>query len=1024
MNITAYAIQNYRFTQALLVLIFLSAIFSYIDMPRAEDPEFSIRNARITTFLPGASPSRMEELITDKLEKRIEEIPELDFIQSDSKTGVSIIVVKIKDSYTNLRPIWDNLRRKVADAADELPSGVTGPIVNDEFGDVYGQVFTITGEGFNYSELKDVADEVRDELLRLKDVAKVDILGAQDERIFLEYNNARLAEIGISPGQLANILSSTNIINPGGAISTEAERIALEPSGNYESLNDLGKTIINIPGKQGLIYLSDLVNISRGYIDPPQIRVRSSGIPALALSVSMQPEGNILALGEQTQQILQQMQERYPIGIEFDTIAFQPERVKLLVDSFIGSLLQAVAVVTLVMLFFLGLRTGLIVATLVPSSILSCFLLMNYFHIGLNQVSLTALIISLGMLVDNAIVMVEAIMVQMREGKRLYNACIDVAGELRIPLLTSSLTTSAAFLPQFLAESTTGEYTEALFQVVSITLLSSWLLSLTMIPMLCMIFLKLEKNNDNSTDDNIYDSQFYQYYRRFLSTLLRNRTLTLFMVGVVFIISLKGFGLLPKIFFPPADRTIITAELELPTGSSIERTAEVVSDVEDYIRQNLLVDDDNQGITNWGSFIGNGGTRFVINWSPNAPTDEYAFLLINTSSTSVIDSVIEDIEEYVFNKHPDVIATLKRTSNGPPVRVPVAIRIIGKDVDTLFALEQQVRNYLDSVEGTKNVDNNWGNWTKKLFVEIDQAKARRAQITSQDIAISLQASFSGIETTQFRDGDKLVPITLRSVEADRQDLAKVESINVYAQNSGNSVPLKQVANVYVKWQPSKILRRNRYKTITVESELEPGVTANEIVQVITPWLTEQSKSWPLGYRYELGGEAYESGKASESIRDKMPIGGLVILILLIWQFNSIRKPIIILITIPLSLIGVVAGLLLTQSYFGIMTFLGVISLAGIVINNAIVLLDRITTEIDEFKRTPFDAIIEASQRRLRPILLTTATTVVGLIPLWVSGNLMFQPMAIAIIFGLLFSTILTLGLVPILYSLFFKVKTG
>ncbi len=1019
MDITRTAIEKNRITVVALIIIFAGGLGAYRTLSRAEDPGFIIRTAQVTTVFAGAGPERVELLVTDKLEKAIQEMPELDFITSESKTGVSIIFVNIKESYTDMRPIWDDLRRKVERARPDLPEDIVGPTVNDEFGDVFGVIITITGEGFNYAELKEVADEVRDEFLLIEEVAKVDIYGAQEERVFVEYNNARLTELGLSAIQLTAILNSRNIIIPGGAVNVGDERIVLEPSGNFETVDDLRRTVIRLPGRDELVYLDDIATVERGYIDPPKSKVTSTGLPALALAISMREGGNIISLGEAVQATLARLQTVYPIGIEFDVIAFQPREVEKKVDDFVGNLFQAVSVVIVVMLLFLGLRTGLVVASLIPMAMIMALLVMSIFGIGLDQVSLASLIIALGMLVDNAIVMVESTMVQMSEGKSAVDAAVHSARELRVPLLISSLTTAAAFLPIFLAESSTGEYTAPIFKVVTITLLSSWILALTMIPLLCVRFVKVKSNPRREG----YDTRFYQRYRGLLITVLKHRTL--FLAGIVgtFVLAMAGFRFVPVIFFPPSDKALIKAEFELPIGRSIENTEEVVREIEEFLQNELRVDTGrSDGLTNWASFIGQGGPRFVLSYTPEPPSPNYAFLLINASTSKPIDEYIARIEDFAYERFPDLETTLRRLENGPPIEAPVQVRVLGREPDVLFGLVDQVKEQLRAVAGTKSIGDDWGRRVKKLRVNVAQPRARRAGVTSQDIAISLQTGLSGLEMSDFREEDKLIPIILRSVSGDRRDIGKLESLTVFAQATGRSVPLKQVADLEVEWEPAKILRRDRLKTVTVSSYLDPGYTATDVNAQLVPWLQEQSRDWGLGYRWELGGEAETSGEANQSIAAKLPIAAFIIILLLVIQFNSIRRPAIILLTIPLGLIGVVIGLLVARSYFGFMTLLGIISLAGIVINNAIVLIDRIGIEINENGLAPPRAIIEAAQRRLRPILLTTATTVSGLVPLWLGGGPMWEPMAISIIFGLLFATLLTLGVVPLLYSLFFRVS--
>ena len=1019
MNITRAALEKNRITAVALILILIGGILAYRSMPRAEDPGFTIRIATVITLFPGASPERMEMLVTDKLEKAIQEMPEVDFISSMSRTDISILYVFVKESYKEMRPIWDSLRRKVDRVAPTLPAGIYGPTVNDEFGDVFGTIITLTGEGFSYAELKEVADEVRDEMLLIEEVAKVNIHGAQEERIFVEYNNARLSELGLSASYLMSVLQNQNIITPGGEVTTDRERIALEPTGSFETVEDVRRTLIGIPGKKDLIYLSDLADVYRGTIDPPETKVRSSGVPALALAINLREGGNITVLGEKVTALVARLQELYPIGIEFDTVAYQPGRVQEKIDDFVATLLQAIGIVVLVMLIFLGLRTGLVVASLVPMAMVMAMLLMSVFGIGLDMMSIASLIIALGMLVDNAIVMSESIMVQMGAGKKGFDAAVDSANELRIPLLTSSLTTAAAFLPIYLAESGVGEFCASLFKVVTITLLSSWILALTMTPLLCARFLKVKSGPKKAP----YDSKFYRAYRGMVLGFLRHRLATLAVVALVFVLVMGAAGFIPNIFFPSDEKPIYTLELELPLGTPIERTEQVVHEVEQFMRRELMAGPDRpEGIVNWSTYIGGGEPRFTLGYNPGSSVPGNALMIVNVTSYEATKIARKKTEAFCNERFPDLTTYVRPLSVGPPPDADIGVRIIGRDTDRVFEIADRVKEHVAAMSGTKNIRDDWGPRTKKILVKINQARAQRAGVTNMDIAISLKAALTGFVTTEFRERDKVIPVVLRSVAAERRDLGKLETINVYAQASGRNVPLKQVADIEVVWEPSKILRRNRLKTVTVQSDVVEGANAIAISQKLDAWLREESKDWGIGYTYELGGEQEEADKANQSIMDKLPIAGMIILLLLVGQFNSIRRPVIILTTIPLGLIGVIIGLLIARSVFGFMTLLGIVSLAGIVVNNAIVLLDRIRIEIQEHGLEPQRAIVEAAQRRLRPILLTTATTIGGLIPLWVSGGPMWEPMAIAIIFGLLFSTLLTLGVVPVMYAVLFRVR--
>ena len=866
MDITRFAIDRNRIFIAALLGVLFAGVGAYREMPRNEDPGFIIRVALVQTFFPGASPERVEMLVTDKLEKVIQEIPELDFVSSTSKVGVSIIYVNIRAEYTQMRPIWDNLRRKLENARDELPESAIGPIVNDEFGDVFGTVVSVTGDGFEYRELKQVADEVRDELLLIPEAAKVDIAGVQEERVFVEYDNTRLSEYGLSPLQLQQILQARNIILPGGDFSTPYEKVVLEPTGSFASVDDLRQSVINVPGRSEVVRLQDLVQISRGYIDPPTTRMRFNGEPALGLAVSLREGGNILDLGRAVREVIERARAVYPVGIEFDTIQFQSDAVDKKIKDFVGNLLQAVAIVALVMLAFLGLRTGLIVSSLIPATIVASFMVMSFFEIGLDQMSLASLIIALGMLVDNAIVMSESIMVRMQNGQDARTASIHSARELRVPLLTSSLTTSAAFLPIFLAESDTGEYTAPLFKVVTITLLCSWVMALTLIPVLSVLFLRVKSS---ATD---FNSKFYQRFRGVLLTALRRPYLTLAGVVAVFFVALQGLGLIPNIFFPPNDRSSLTVDVDLPAGSPIGRTDEIIAGIDQFIATNLAIGPDREeGVENWGSFIGEGAPKFLLSYNPEPSNPNYGFMLVNATSREAVDTLIPPIQDYIFQNFPDARSTVQPLPLGPPVTSPIAIRLSGRDSETLFDIVEQVKRRLTGIPGARDVTDNWGARSKKVIVEIDETRARLAGVSHQDIAISMQTYLTGLETTEYREGDQLIPVVMRSRNEDRLDPELIGNINVYSQATGASVPLGQVAEPQLVWQPGQVIRRDRLRTVTVESQLEPGFTAAQVNQVIQPWLEEQQTGWPFGYAWELGGEAETSGKANESIAEKLPI---------------------------------------------------------------------------------------------------------------------------------------------------------
>lgn len=1008
MNVTRLALHQNRTTLVIFAAIMLAGIMAFIKMPRAYDPGFVVRTAQVVTHFPGASPDRVEKLVTDKIETVIQEMPELDFIKSESRTGVSIILVNIKETYKDMRPIWDSLRRKVDRAADDLPQGVLRPIVNDEFGDIFGSILTLSGNGFSYSELEQYADRIKDELLRISDIAKVEIYGEQAERVFIEFDNARLTELNISPAQLTQSLSSRNVVAAGGAIVIGDERLELEPTGNFESLREIEETLIRVPGSDQVFYLGDLASVTRGITDPADPKVRTNGQSALALAISMREGGNNIALGDAVKSLMPRLVQALPLGLELSIANFSPDEVEEKVSDFTSSLLQSMLVVLGVMFVALGFRTGLVIGTIIPASMIAAILVMSFFNIGLDQISLASLIIALGMLVDNGIVMSENILVKLQAGKARTEAAIESATELCWPLLVSSLTTAAAFLPIFLAESKTGEFTASLFKVVTITLLCSWIIAITIIPLLCVKFLKVAPVVKSAPS-------YYRTYRVFLQNLLNYRYTTLIATVAVFGMAMFAFKSVPKQFFPPSDRSTFKVELELPAGSDVSATERVVAEYESALASD-------QAVSSWVAYIGNGGPRFALQHTPKPRTNHYALMVITAMQASDIQPIMSRLEQYTLNAQPNVTLKMKRIETGPSVENPVEIRLSGVDAAELQRIMVELKSHMSTLPSLKNISDDWGQQIKKLVIDVDQARALRSGISSEDIALSLKTGLSGLQLTEYREDSASIPVMMRSNADDRQDIGKLEALSVFVQKSGKSIPLRQVADIRVVWEPAVILRRDRSKTVTVGAQLSDGYSSTDALAALTPWLQARSIGWEMGYRYAFGGECESSAQANASIAAKLPVAGFIIVILLVAQFNSIRKTIIILATIPLGLIGVSIGLNAVGSYFGFMTLLGIISLTGIVINNAIVLLESIKQCIDERGFSVEEAVLHASEQRLRPILLTTATTVLGLLPLYLGGGAMWEPMAISIIAGLLFSTVLTLGVVPVLYATLYPVR--
>lgn len=1025
MSITELAIGRSRVTAVALVALFFAGISAFFGMPQQMDPGFIVRTAQVVTIFPGASPERVEQLVTDPIEQAVQSIPELDHVGSTSRTGVSVVAVNIKEKHKDMRPIWDSMRRKIDATKSSLPEGIVGPNINDELGDTFPMLISMTGDGFSAREMADYAKTLRDSLLHVDGVAKVEVIGEQDQRVFVEYSNAQLRQLGVSSETIKRTLGDRNIIMPGGQIDIGPERISLEPSGNFNAVAEIESTLVPLPGG-GSVHLGDITSVRRSYIDPPEGLVTVNGVRGITFAVSMADGDNLVELGKTIKRFFSDAEAHYPHGIDFHQTYFQPLEVEAKVDEFMSNVYQAIAIVLAVMLLTLGLRTGLIVSTLIPGAMIITVLVLSMLGDSLNQMSLAALIIALGLLVDNAIVVSESIMVRMGQGMPARQAAIESCKELQTPLLVSSLTTAAAFLPIYLAESMVGEYTGSLFTVVSITLLVSWVLALTMTPLLCTLFLKVPPKESDP-----FGGPAYRVYRSVLSVVIRGRWISLAVVSAVFAASLQLWQFVPQIFFPSQDSPFFMAQFDLPAGSSIEATMKMSEKLDDFIEEELMANQgdaktqDGQeaqksgGVLSWTTFIGETPPPFTLGYAPSPSLGGYCELMINSSDVASVKDAMRKLHAFAIREFPDVKTHIRMLSAGPPVDKPVQIRISGPPGKKLFDIVDDVQAQLRSIEGARNVANDWGARVKKLKVSVDEERARRAGLTNSDVADTLQSFLSGKQATLYREGEKSIPVMVRSVAADRRDLEKVRNLSVFSP-VGGSVPLSQVADISLEWDDSAILRRDRYRTVTVEAGVSEGVTAMEVFEKIRPFMQEQQSQWGVGYRWAFGGEIESSVKANESIGVKMPIALMCIVMLLVAQFNSIRKPVIVLSTIVLALIGVVVGLVVMQSSFGFMTLLGVVSLAGIVINNAIVLIDRIQIEIDENGLPVKEAAVAAAQQRVRPILLTTATTVASLIPLYLSGGEMWKPMSVAIMFGLVFSTILTLGCVPLLYTILYR----
>ncbi|MBX2861657.1 MAG: efflux RND transporter permease subunit [Vampirovibrio sp.] len=1007
MNISEWCIKNNRTAGLFFIVVIFAGIFTFQSISKLESPEVPVRAATIITQFPGASPERVERLVTDKIEKKVREISQIDEVTSQSMTGVSIITVMLEDKYKNLQPIWTVLRNKVDEVADDLPEEALTPEVNDEYGDVFGTLFTIQGEGYSYRELKDYADDVRDALLKVDLVAKVDLYGTQQEQIFVEFSNARLAEYGVNPDSLANILSSQNIIQPSGSIQVGPERIIIEASGEYQDVEAIKNTTLASPGSSESIYLKDIAKVTRGYADPPNTMVRHNGQKAILMAVSMAKGGNIVAMTEGVKKRLTELELTMPVGITFDMMYEEAKFVENSISEFMGNLMQSFGFVVLVLLLFTGIRMGLIAGALIPLAIAGCITLLPLFNIAIEQVSIAALIIALGMMVDNGVVVSENILVRISNGQSRIDAIREASGELFIPLLAASLTTIFAFMPIATAQSAVGEFCYSMFMVITLTLICSWAFSLTAVPLMCYFFLKPQKTQQS------FDGPFYTRYRNFLIQMLKKPKIFAAAILGLFVLAVFMFQFVPQVFFPAKDQETVLVDFWKPYGTDITETAESIKALETY-----LLDD--EAVTDVGIVIGEGGPRWNLGASGEQKNDNYAFLMLETNTPEDVAAVIHRTKEFMKSAYANVRYTVQRLDSGPAVAADIQIKLSGDDLPALFAAKDRIIQLIEPLDGVTNIRDNWGEWIKKLVVDVNQEQAKRVGLTSQDVAKSLKTQMSGLVATDYREDNDAIPIRLRAKSAYRNDLGNIEGLNVYSYTQNVSVPLVQVAKTKLVWQPSSIRREDQTRTLTIETDVTEGTTATEVLEKIQKALNTYigSEDWPAGFGVEYGGEDESSKEANESIAAGLPLAFGCLLLVLVGQFNSIRRTAIIVLTIPPMMIGITPGLLATQAPFGFMAMLGLISLMGIIVNNAIMLIDRIETERKDGLEVE-EAIVSAAQQRLRPIVMTATTTIIGLIPLALQGGEMWRPMANTIIFGLAFATVLTLVLCPVLYALFF-----
>ena len=1019
MKLTDIALKEPRFMLLISLFLFIGGIMAFLQLPRTEDPPVVFRYSLIITKYLGASAQRVESLVTQKIEKAVREVPEIETLHCISRKNASIILVKIQDRYQNISPIWNRLRRKIDRIKDDLPDGVNGPVLNDDFGEVFGTIVTVSGNS-SYEKLRKTTETVHDGLLRLDDVSKVITLGERSERVMVNFFDSDMAESGISPYHLIKYLEAQNIVAPGGSIKEGNSRYAVELAGELSSVDDIENLEVSLPNDDESYYLGDLVEVKRQANHPPDSIMKSSGTHALGLAVSMRKGGNIEKMGHEVKSLLNELADKIPVGFKLDLIAFEPDRVSNRVNAFFGNLIQSLIIVMFILMITLGLRTGSIIASMMPLVFLTTLVIMLGLGITINLVALAAFILVFGIIVDTHIVISERIITLRERGEDPISAAGASTQELHGPLITAALTTLSGFLPIYLAKSTAGEYVSPLFIIVAITLLSSTFFAFTLTPLLSASFFKVKAQKEN----HLLDYSGYRLYHRLLLWMLPRPFLIISLTLILFLGSLYCFRFIPKIFFPPSDRPIFTLEIEFPAGTTIEHTEKAVDAVDAYVEANLQANSNKvEGITNWATFVGRNAPRFILNHRTIEYNPEYAYFLFNLTSVKIIPEMIYSIDRYCSENFPGAQIRARPLESGPSVGYPIKVRISGEDVDGIFHIVNEIKNQLNSINGIYNIHDDWGPPLKKYRIVIDESKASIASITHADVAISLQALLTGYPATTMREGNITVPINIHAIVDSDNEIEKIKALNIHSIiNRGTIVPLKDIAEIQEVREPASFVRRNFQRTVTVRADIQEKVNAKDVDTKLKRWIKEQKNTWGNNYSVLISGESVESNKANQSIINKLPWTAFLIILLLIRQTRSFRRTFIIVCSVPMGLIGVIVGLLITQQPFGFMTLVGVVSLTGIVINNAIILIDRIRTNEDIKGLSPQKSIVEASLNRLRPILLTTVTTIGGILPLYFRGNPTFQPMSVAIIFGLIFATLLVLGVVPLLYSVFFRVS--
>ena len=1045
-NLSKWALDHPALTRYLMLVLMLLGFASYFQLGQDEDPPFTFRAMVVRTYWPGATAQQVAEQVTDKLERTLQEVPYADKIRSYSKPGESQIIFQVKDVIkgADVTNTWYTVRKKIGDIRGTLPGGIQGPFFNDEFGDVYGVIYAIESDGFNYAEVKNFADDVRQQLLRVPDVSKVELFGAQDEKVFIEISQKRLAQSGLDFNQVLSQLAQQNAVEPSGALQTPLDVVQVRVAGQFRAVDEL--RAMPIRGSSGnQLRLGDIAEIKRGYVDPPTIKVRHQGKEVIAIGVSMIKGGDIIALGKSLKALTTKVSQSLPAGVSLVQVQDQPTAVAKSVNEFVSVLIEAVVIVLAVSFIALGfhkrstlpgqtlpmwkryyidIRPGLVVGITIPLVLSVTFLAMLYFGIGLHKISLGSLIIALGLLVDDAIIAVEMMVRKMEEGYDKVRAATFAYDMTAMPMLTGTLITAAGFLPIGLAKSVTGEYTYAIFAVTVIALVLSWIVSVYFVPYLGTLLLKkpdhvVEKAHDDhsaSDDDHeMFDSVFYNTFRKAVNWCVQYRWITIGSTVLIFALGIVGMGKVQQQFFPDSSRPEIMLDIWFPEGTSFAANEVTAKRVE----KRLL---NEEGVTSVTTWVGSGVPRFYLPLDQVFPQTNVSQLIVVPKDLKVRESLRIKLPALLAQEFPEVRGRVKLLPNGPPVPYPVQFRVVGSDPLVLRERADEVKAIFRESANTRGVNDNWNESVKVLRLEVDQSKARALGVTSQSIAQASRTILSGTTVGQFREGDKLIDITLRQPLDERNAITDI--VNAYLPTaSGKAIPLTQIAKPVFAWEPGVMWRENRDYAITVQSDIVEGLQGATVTNELQPKLKALEDKWKTqgfsSYRVQVAGAVEESSKGSASIAAGIPIMLFLTFTLLMLQLQSFSRAMLVFLTGPLGIAGVAGALLLLGRPFGFVALLGVIALMGMIQRNSVILIDQIEHERARGVAA-WDAIVESAVRRARPIVLTAAAAVLAMIPL--SRSVFWGPMAVAIMGGLIVATALTLLALPAMYAAWFRVK--